>query len=252
MVPVKIQSSTLLLISILFTTTLGPTQAMPQSAGTTPDFSPSLMLASSTVNASQLVATIDAFAFDLVTTLGVGGFLIQDVRPVVLFRNGQALRNVRGLSHPRGLEAHRQEKPNDWTRWRRNGNRIELQTSSGWRALPFNTTYQTLPNQFRLNGTYRAISGGGDVAMGGGTTVAIWGEYSFFLDGRVTRNGGAGMISPESAVSSTAATQNGQYQIDGLLLRMRYSDGSTENRVIITHPADPSAIWLDGIGYSQN
>jgi hypothetical protein len=32
---------------------------------------------------------------------------------------------------------------------------------------------------------------------------------------------------------------------------MRYGDGSTENRIITTDPANPKAIWLDGVGYSQ-
>jgi hypothetical protein len=92
------------------------------------------------------------------------------------------------------------------------------------------------------------------VAIGGGASVAAWRNYTFFSDGRVMRDGGAGSSvsgSGSSVVTSSAApNQRGRYQVDGLVLRINYDDGSTENRIIITNPKDPKgAIWLDGKGY---
>jgi hypothetical protein len=205
-------------------------------------------------NVANLVAKIDSFGFDTRMTMGVGGFMTQDVYPVVLFRNGEALKDVKGLSYAGGLEAHRRDKPQSWTRWQRSGGKVQLETSKGWKALPFSATYQTLPSQFRLDGTYRSLSGGGTVAIGGGASVAAWRNYTFFSDGRVMRDGGAGSSvsgSGSSVVtSSVAPNQRGRYQVDGLVLRINYDDGSTENRIIITNPKDPKgAIWLDGKGY---
>ena len=235
-----------------------PNKTISAPGVASPSRSP-LTIASRPASVSQLVAAIDSFGFDAITTMGIGGSLFQDVRPVVLFRDGRALRDVRGLSYPGGLNAHRQTNPDAWTRWRRNGNRIELQTSSGWRALAFRVTYRTLPNQFRLNGTYRVLSGTGTLGLPGirSSSAVAWQEYKFFPDGRVVRDGGAMARADNPDVSSVttsvAPTQSGRYQIDGLVLRMRYDDGSTENRIIITNPNESrSAIWLDGVGYSQD
>jgi hypothetical protein len=184
--------------------------------------------------------------------MGVGGFLTQDIYPMVLFRNGEALKDVKGLTYSEGLNAHRSANPDQWTKWRRSGGRVELQTSEGWKPLPFGQTYQSLPSQFRLNGTYRSLSGTGNVAIGGNSSVAAWRTYTFSSDGRVVRDGGAGASSGGTVSSSTAPNQRGRYEVDGLILRIQYEDGTTEERILITNPKDPkSAIWLDGTGYSR-
>jgi hypothetical protein len=201
---------------------------------------------------TSLVATIDSFGFNTRTTMGVGGFLMQDIYPVVLFRNGEALKDVKGLTDSEGLNAHRSANPDKWTKWRRSGGRVELQTSEGWKPLPFGQTYQSLPSQFRLNGTYRSLSGTGNVAIGGSSSVAAWRTYTFSSDGQVVRDGGAGASSGSTVASSRAPNQRGRYDVDGLILRIKYDDGTTEERILITNPKDPkSAIWLDGNGYSR-
>ncbi len=201
---------------------------------------------------AKLATMIDAFGFNTRMIMGVGGFLMQDVYPVVLFRNGDALKDIQGLTNSGGLSAHRKSNPGDWTQWRRSGGRVELQTSEGWRPLPFSQTYQTLPNQFRLDGTYRSLSGTGNVAIGGGSSVAAWRTYTFSSAGRVERDGGAGASSGNTVTAAVAPNRRGAYEIDGLVLRIRYDDGTTEERVLITDPNDvKSAIWLDGHGYSK-
>jgi hypothetical protein len=215
---------------------------------------PTAMSSTSDANVSKLVATIDSFGFDMRTVMGIGGFLTQDIYPVVLFRNGEALTDVKGLTYSGGLDAYRRAHPEDWTQWQRSGGRVQLKTSKGWKALPFPTTYQSLPSQFRLNGTYRSLSGTGNVAVGGSASVAAWRAYTFSSDGRIMRGNGAGSSASSGGssvvTSSVAPNQRGRYEIDGLVLRINYDDGSTENRIIITDPKDPkSVIWLDGTSY---
>lgn len=214
------------------------------------------MSSTSGSDVSKLVATIDSFGFNMRTTMGIGGFLKQDIYPVVLFRNGEALTDVKGLMYSGGLDAYRRAHPEDWTQWQRSGGRVQLKTAKGWKALPFPTTYQSLPSQFRLNGTYRSLSGTGNVAFGGSASVAAWRSYTFFADGRMMRGNGAGSSASAGgssvATSSVAPNQRGRYQIDGLVLRINYDDGTTENRIIMTDPKDPkSAVWLDGTGYTK-
>jgi hypothetical protein len=207
---------------------------------------------STTVRSSVRVSEIDSFGFDTRVSVGVGGFIGQDIYPVVLFRNGDALKEVEALAAANGLAEHRSSNPKAWTKWQRKNGKIELLTGKGWEALPFNVTYKTLPAQFRLDGTYRSLSGSGNVAIGGSASVAVWSTYTFSSEGRVIRGRGAGSSNAGVVTSSVAPSQRGRYQIDGLTLRMTYDDGSTEERLIIADPKDPkTAIWLDGSGYSK-
>ncbi len=202
-------------------------------------------------DASQAARDIEAFAFDTRMVMGVNGFLVTDVYPVVLFRNGDAVKDATAF-------AHRAARPERWTKWRRGGNRIELQSETGWVRLPFAKTYPALPPDFRLNGRFQAISGTGTVAIGGGESAMAWREYQFSLDGQVSRQGGAGAAVQGSesragmATSAVSRAKHGRYRVNGLLLEIVYDDGTRESRVLITDPDSPrGAIWLDGHGYSR-
>lgn len=171
-----------------------------------------------------------------------------------MWRAGTASLTVRG-----GLAAHRQRDPDEWTTWRRAGDEVELfkhgKRSSEWKAVPFRTVYRTLPADFRLDATYRSIGGGGNVGMGGSDMLVGWRDLRFVRDGRFERGGGSGgSVSGGGATtvfSGTAATRTGRYTIDGLELVLRYDDGTSERRIIVTNPDDPQALWLDGYPYTQ-
>lgn len=221
-----------------------PAQSTPPApAGNPPGVSPSALLAS-----------IDSYGFDTRAKIGLGGMVALDVVPVVLFRNGEALTDVRGLSFPGGIAAHRRAHADEWTRWQRSGGKIQLAGPKGWEPLAFATTYPRLPAGFRLAGEYRSVTGTGNVAIGGTQSVTVYDVYTFTADGRVERQGGSGSRAEAdrtSAVTRNAnATRLGTYTVSGLTIDIRYADGSRESRILITDPTDPkSAIWLDGESY---
>ena len=204
---------------------------------------------------TKIVADIEGFAFDSCTRMGYGGMVMFVPCPVVLFRNGSALKDVAGLAHAQGLAAHRQRNPEDWTRWQRSGERIQLMKKDGWKNITYTAVYSALPKEFRLDGRYHSSSGTGNTSMGGGQAVIAWSDYVFLPDGRVQRDGGAGSSTMGSGVSvtsaSSAASRSGRYRIDGLILAIDYDDGSKERRVIIADPRDQGkgTMWLDGEGY---
>lgn len=207
--------------------------------------------------AATLAPLIDSFGFDTRMSMGVGGFLTTVVYPVVLFRDGRALRNAEALAFPDGIDVHRQSHPKDWTRWRRAGDRVQVQDSKGeWKNMSFAVTYATLPADYRMDGSYQSLSGTGTVAVGGSDSVVAWRSYAFTKNGLVVRGGGSGAYAAVSggstAVSSIAPSQRGRYRIDGITLAIAYDDGSKENRIIVTDPKSTNgAIWLDGIGYTK-
>ncbi|HIK07746.1 MAG TPA: hypothetical protein IGS40_24155 [Trichormus sp. M33_DOE_039] len=230
------------------TSTKNPQEVVRPTSGKT-------AIAPSAVN-PETVAQIHSFGFNSRPKVGIGGFVTVDIYPVVLFRNGDALTNVKGLSFSGGLAAHKRANPGEWTRWRNQGGKVQLAHKDGWKALPFQTTYAKLPNNFKLNGLFRSLSGTGTIAVGGSQSVTVWQDYRFSPDGRVVRGNGAGgqAESGDSSVvtSNIAPNQRGRYRIQGVVLHITYDDGSEERRILITDPKDPkSAIWLDGIGYAR-
>jgi hypothetical protein len=206
-------------------------------------------------NAAKVASNIEGFGFDSCTRIGYGGMVMFVPCPVVLFKDGAALTDVEGLNHPQGLAAHRAAKPDEWTQWRRQGERVQLMKSKGWDNITYTAVYSTLPKTFRLDGRYHSSSGTGNTAMGGGDAVIAWSDYLFRPDGTVQRDGGAGASSAGSGASvttaSNAASRTGRYRIDGLILAIDYDDGSKERRVIIADPKDQGkgTMWLDGEGY---
>lgn len=201
-----------------------------------------------------LLGQIDSFGFNLRTGLGVGGMLSVDVYPVVLFRNGDALKDITQLDPAHVDPSARHGAP--WTRWQRANGKLEIEGKKGWEALAFQKTYSKLPPDFRLDGLFRSLSGAGTAAVGGTTSVAAWSEYRFFADGRVIRGQGAGASTEAQDVSVVASSvtpdRSGRYRIDGLTLHIVYDDGREERMFLVTDPAAPnSAIWLDGSGYAR-
>lgn len=205
-------------------------------------------------NQAATLAALDSFGFDTRPTMGIGGFIGIDVYPVALFRDGRALTDVEGIAFPAGLGAHQAQHADDWTRWRRNGGKLELLKDGKWDVMEFQTTYARLPDDFRLDGLFRSTRGSGNIAIGGTDSVVAWNEYRFSRDGRVLRGGGAGAFATggdfSTATSSASPDRRGRYRIEGLLLNISYDDGSRESRILITDPKDATRVlWLDGAGY---
>lgn len=204
----------------------------------------------------ELLAAIDSIGFDTRAGFGAGGVVSPEVVPIVLFRNGDVLTDVRGLTAPGGLAAHKAARPGAWTRWQRAGGELRIARANGFAALPFQVTYAALPAGFRLHGTYRRSGGAGTIGVGGTSSVTVWDQYRFTPEGVVERGGGAG-ASSESGDTATvtraaAAARRGTYRIDGLVLHITYDDGATAQHILITDPDDPAAaIWIDGHGYAR-
>lgn len=203
-----------------------------------------------------MLAQIDSFAFATRPKMGLGGFIALDIYPVVLFKSGEVLTDVRGLRFAGGLTAHRTAHPDAWSRWRRDGDQLQLLKAGQWAKLPFNKTYARLPHDLRLAGRFRSTRGSGNVAAGGQQSVTRVDEYRFSPDGSVVRSGAVGSTAQagDTRVVTRAAPQErrGRYRVDGLLLHVDYEDGSREQRVLIKDPDQPGGtLWLDGDSYVE-
>ncbi len=204
---------------------------------------------------SKLLAEIDGFAFNTRATMGMGGFVALDIYPVVLFKNGDALTNVKHLAEGGDRASLQRRFAADFTRWRRAGGELQLQDKEdGWTKMPFQTTYARLPDGLRLDGLYRSTSGTGNLAAGGSQSVTTWDDYRFSADGQVMRGGGDGASAQggDTAVTtgSNRGGHTGRYRVDGLTLHISYADGSSERRILIADPKNTrGTVWIDGEGY---
>lgn len=234
----------------------GAAAATKRSNGTAPAMV-STATRGAAINLAALLPQVDSFAFDSRAAIGAGGWVTQDIYPILLFKDGQALKDIESLMQASDAAAHQRAHPEDWTRWRRTGGEIQIQNNKGeWRKLPFGKTYSTLPAGLRLDGRFQRVGGAGNIAVGGSSSVAVWSEFTFSADGNVVKGGGTGASSAAGGTAVTTlsnqAALRGTYRIDGLSLRIKYENGEEEQRLIVLDAADPQrAIWLDGRGYVQ-
>lgn len=204
----------------------------------------------------ERVKGIETIGFYTRTEMGAGGYFNFVPAPMVLFKSGDALRDMKQLADPAGLEANKSAHASAWTKWRRNGGVLEsLESNNTWKKLPYPKTYDRLAKGFKLSGRYTRLSGTGNVAFGGGSSVTAWSELVFDRNGTFRTSGG-GSASSVDASSSAFATgtrpeEGGTYEIEGYVLTLRYADGHAVYRMITTDASDPKAIWLDGFGYTQ-
>ncbi|HEU0035248.1 MAG TPA: DUF6683 family protein [Kofleriaceae bacterium] len=206
---------------------------------------------SAATGAFAVAETIEGVGFYTVTKMGVGGYPYMVPEPIVLFRNGDALLDVAGLGDPGGLDAHRTAHPDEWTRWRRQDGKVERMTKRGWKALEWKKLIPRPPRGFTLEGHYAHLSGGGNVAVGGNVTIAVWRNYHFDRAGYFSSDGGGGSVSPGVTTSAQRAAAGGRYEIAGYTLVLRYDDGRVEQRGIVVDPKSTDTVWIDGTAYTK-
>lgn len=204
----------------------------------------------------ERVKGIETIGFYTRTEMGAGGYFNFVPAPMVLFKSGDALRDMKQLADPAGLEANKSAHASAWTKWRRNGGVLEsLESNNTWKKLPYPKTYDRLAKGFKLSGRYTRLSGTGNVAFGGGSSVTAWSELVFDRNGtfRTSDGGSASSVDASSSAFATGThpEEGGTYEIEGYVLTLRYADGHAVYRMITTDASDPKAIWLDGFSYTQ-
>lgn len=214
--------------------------------------------------AVALASNIQAVGFANRMQFGVGGYMYMNPEPVVLFKDGTALEDIEALDKltPQTLDDHKRAHPKDWTRWRKAGAGIEIEEckkakpacSNGkeWSALAYKTAYGPLAKGARIEGRYKTISGGGNVAFGGDVMVASMREMAFAKDGSFATSKNVGATSSSFTTANQSGTTTGRYEIDGFIITLRFANGETVQRTIVAEGAGkPDAIWLDGSAYTH-
>jgi hypothetical protein len=174
------------------------------------------------------------------TTFGVGGMMVMDFLPLVLFKDGTFYEVGDAALEDVDLKVARAAHPNDWGRWTQQGDRFVLTDAKGrsddfklqdgnfFKAFPASGTGS-------LSGEYRTIGGGGNTAMGGEVMVAFENRYIFRADGTYSNNRSAGAMNngSTSGVASTVGSRRGgqgRFSVDRYTITLERPDGSSERR----------------------
>jgi hypothetical protein len=200
---------------------------------------------------------IQGYGLILQYGLGYGGMVTSSFEPVVLFRSGDMLKDLKGLNTPGGASADRQANPKRWTRWRLAGGVYQWAQSNGEWGKIYNNKVWTSAPVTNLSGRYVATGGGGNTAMGGTDAVFVQTAFEFLPGGRVVRDGFASASSSVEGGGSRTSTvtgarqgpRTGRYSVDGVFMTIAYDDGSRERVTFMSYPTDPDIVWINGSDY---
>lgn len=195
---------------------------------------------------------IEGIYFVPAAGFGVGGFMTINHEPYLLLKDGTVKKNLSVAPEQLDFNKSKQAEPQDWGRWRKQGKKLIITWNKG-KPQDWETWYVGMPARpgDTLNGTYKTISGGGNVAFGGGTTTFSSSRIRFSRDGifAYVREGGA--ISEEAGPYGTGASkkvEGGRYSLNGYTLTLKFTDGRTEHRAFYFYTEKNSRKDEDAIG----
>ena len=183
---------------------------------------------------------------------GVGGYMYTEYYPITLYENGAALADGHGGSAD-GIDAYVAEHPDEVGRWRVEGSDYVVEWPGGstgrWGLAD---GLDTFGEDVRLDEGYSSVGGGGDVAVGGGTSIALVSSYRFYRDGTY-RGGSAVSATADVAAGGTSRTDVGRYRIDGTTLTLTDETGAVRRTTIVADevapPEQPGMVWIAGRSY---
>jgi hypothetical protein len=171
---------------------------------------------------------------------GVGGTLVVNYRPAVLYKDGSFSRDAeRALRSDARIDG----------RWQRDGSGFVLQgTNDKAQDVPAKMRARPAAAGQTLEGTYRSLSGAGAAGTGVSTVVAF-NTMAFSASGRVELAQGAGA---SGGGLSTRGTQSSsaRYQIEGHTITITHDNGQREQRLFYLFPDSDRAIGVGALSLS--
>ena len=176
---------------------------------------------------------VEGVYFKSYTSFGVGGMMIQDFEPVILFRDGRYYEVEGDALEDVDLAASRAAKPRAWGTWKRQGDTFlltddharthdyQLQQGSFFKAFPAEAVGG------KLTRAYKRISGGGNSAIGGTMAIATQSNLAFTPDGRFSREASMGATGANIAAYSRKPGMVGRYRIERHTISFTDAEGST-------------------------
>ncbi|MBW6526298.1 hypothetical protein KZ813_05550 [Sphingomonas sp. RHCKR7] len=164
-------------------------------------------------------AQVEGVYFRSYTSFGVGGMVIQDFEPIVLFRDGRYYAIEGPALEDVDLAASRARAPRAWGQWKREAHTFLLTDERGRTSdhrLQQGSFFKAFPAEAAggaLERPYKRVSGGGDSALGGTMAIAAQTNIAFTRDGRFSDSSSAGASGANVAAYSRRPVAGGRYRV---------------------------------------
>ncbi len=197
---------------------------------------------------------IEATLLELYYISGVGGMILPDYKPIVLFKDGTAIRDFEQPIAEIDVAQFVKNQPNDVSRWQNVAGGYSVQWPDDDEATVTKSSAErpkTFPDGHHLNDYWKRLSGAGNSAMGGDVSVAVSNGYRFFPDGRFSTDSAVSSSAPGVFVGSTG-DKGGTYQLNGSALILTYANGKTKRlSIYYGGPINDPVLWLGGSSYTN-
>jgi hypothetical protein len=208
---------------------------------------------------SEKTAEVEAYVLDLeYYTYGIGGMVLPESYPVVLLKNGVALRDLQADPANIDLTRLRATQAGDVGTWKRSQTKYYLFWPDDEEPSEIDID-AARPQVFQtgqsLDGEWTSVSGGGDSSLGGSETISAVDSFRFYKDGSFSEGRSVGAISI-GAVGGKGSGASGMYRINGPSLTLNYHDGRVTTTSLFYLDSDDDGddgrlLWIGGESYVE-
>ncbi len=171
--------------------------------------------------------------------VGYGGYTYPTYIPHVLYADGTVVKEPNVPLDALKFNALTKQQATNWGTYEKRAGRIHITWSDGKKS-----DYKLTDSQRaiggsagdKMDGTFRSISGSGNLAFGGNAAVVASSSITFASDGRFTMENVAGSSSSNVSAYSKADTA-GRYALSGYTLTLKFNNGKERRAFFCFFPA---------------
>lgn len=196
---------------------------------------------------------VEAVVLDLYYTYGVGGMILPDYRPIVLFKDGIACKCLDEPVADADPSAKMKTDPDAVTRWTRNGKNYVMSWPGDKEPKEVAADFErplVYGKDARLEGYWTRISGGGNTALGGDTMVSATNSFQFYKDGTF-ENSATASASVPGVFTGSSRGKSGKYRIDGDALTLSFANGDVRRTSLYHSDGTDPVLWIGGNSFAS-
>lgn|GEM_PF-6398160 len=174
--------------------------------------------------------------------------VLPDPRPIILFKDGWATKDINYFVRGLDIPAHKMMYPKTWVEWQLVDDKVALKNSNGgFTKMTFQNRYEPNSSSLTFEQKFTRLLTGVNVALG--TSAVVQKDIQFWNDHRVVVGSYTGVITPSTVTQVVPPESRGTYHIDGYTIELKWDDGTTKKTSFVWSDEDPEAVYIDGLAY---
>jgi hypothetical protein len=181
--------------------------------------------------------------------LGVGGYMEVVYRPYLFFKDGSVYKNLDTSIDKLDIPRSRQQETEHWGTWKKQGSDFVITWSDGeaktWKESTVFLARKATAGE-TISGSYRSLTGGGNIAFGGDVLTFSANTISFEGNKFTYESTSGGSSSTTTAYGSR--NKAGTYELNGHAITLRFNNGEVEKKFFYFYP-DSKRVFGIGTRY---